>query len=151
MKKVKGFSLIELVIVILILGVLMAFMYPSYTAYILKSRRTEAKAGLVMITQRQEDYRATSEGAKYAPDLDALLRMKQGEEKDGIVYEGGDNYFSENKFYKFILYTTDEDNQSFKAEAIPTESSTQKDDKCERFIIDHNGEKSAKPENEECW
>lgn len=150
MKKVKGFSLIELVIVILILGVLMAIMYPSYTAYILKSRRTEAKAGLVMITQRQEDYRATSAGAKYAPSLDTLLRMKPGEEKDGIVYKGG-KHLSENEFYEFSLSTDPEEGQFFEAVAIPTDSSTQKDDKCTKFIIDNNGEKRAKPEEEACW
>ncbi|MFA6303426.1 MAG: type IV pilin protein [Legionella sp.] len=46
MKTAKGFSLIELIIVIAIIGILAAIAYPSYSQYILKSRRSDAMTTL---------------------------------------------------------------------------------------------------------
>ncbi|TSP12455.1 type IV pilin protein [Cupriavidus campinensis] len=42
-----GFTLAELMITVAIIGILSAFAYPSYQEFILKGRRTEAKAALM--------------------------------------------------------------------------------------------------------
>ena len=54
MKKVRGFSLIELMIVIAIIGILAGIAYPSYTQSVRKSHRTEAKEALLAAAGRQE-------------------------------------------------------------------------------------------------
>lgn len=56
MKKYNGFTLIELMIVVAIIGVLSAIAYPSYDSYMKKSRRADAKVGLSKLADKQERY-----------------------------------------------------------------------------------------------
>ena len=56
MHKVKGFSLIELMIVIAILGILASVATNSYRNYVIKSERTEAQAILTKVADAQETY-----------------------------------------------------------------------------------------------
>jgi prepilin-type N-terminal cleavage/methylation domain-containing protein len=57
-RKRDGFTLIELMIVVVIMGVLAAVAIPSFIAYVYRARTTEATAFLAEIRQRQEAYRA---------------------------------------------------------------------------------------------
>ena len=63
----KGFTLIELMIVVAILGILSAIALPSYNRYVEKSRRTDAKVELLRIAQLQESYFA--QNLSYANSL----------------------------------------------------------------------------------
>jgi type IV pilus assembly protein PilE len=52
----KGFTLIELVIVVAILGILVAIAVPQYNQYRLRSNRAEARATLVEAAQTAERF-----------------------------------------------------------------------------------------------
>lgn len=54
MIKNKGFTLIEVLIVVAIVGILAAIAYPSYQESVRKSRRTEAKEALLNAAALQE-------------------------------------------------------------------------------------------------
>lgn len=54
--KNKGFSLIELMIVIAIIGIISAIAYPSYTSYITRGKRTECRSAVMQTMQQQERY-----------------------------------------------------------------------------------------------
>ena len=54
----SGFTLIELMITVIIVGVLAAVAIPAFSSYVYRSRTTEATTILAEIRQRQESYRA---------------------------------------------------------------------------------------------
>ncbi len=54
----SGFTLIELMIVVAIMGVLAAIAIPTFSSYLYRSRTSEATTILAEVRQRQESYRA---------------------------------------------------------------------------------------------
>jgi type IV pilus assembly protein PilE len=67
----RGFTLIELMIVVVIVGILAAIAYPSYQTYIRKGHRASAEAFLMDAAQRQQQY--FLDNRAYAPDLGTLF------------------------------------------------------------------------------
>ena len=69
-KKSSGFTLIELMVVVVVIAILASISYPSYQDYIYKSRRSDAKAGLLSLQIAQEKFRANC--VQYADNLVAV-------------------------------------------------------------------------------
>lgn len=59
MKHSKAFTLIELMVVLVVIGILAAIAYPNYTEYVRRGKRAEAKAALMEGAQALERYYST--------------------------------------------------------------------------------------------
>ena len=68
--RARGFSLIELMIVIVIIGVLSAIAWPSYQDYVRRGYRSAAQTYMMTIASRQEQYLLTNRS--YAATTAAL-------------------------------------------------------------------------------
>jgi len=59
MRRIKGFTLIELMVTVAIVGILASVAYPSYLNSVTKSRRADAKAALLGFAQAMERHYTT--------------------------------------------------------------------------------------------
>lgn len=69
-KTAAGFTLIELMIVVVIIGILAAFAYPAYQDSVTKSRRSDGVSMINQVLQAQERY--FTENMTYSTDLTDL-------------------------------------------------------------------------------
>lgn len=75
----KGFTLIELMVVVAIIGILASIAYPSYTEYVAKGRRSDAQKALLEASQYMQRWYAanntfqTNDSTPAAPTLPAGL------------------------------------------------------------------------------
>lgn len=122
MQKNKGFTLIEMMIVVAIIGILGAVAYPSYTEYIMRGHRADARAGLLQ-TQLWMERAATANGV-YPTDLPVTLTW------------ANDN----NKRYT-IGFAANNTNATFTLTATP-KAGAQRNDRCGTLTLAHTGERS---------
>lgn len=70
MKQDRGFTLIELLVTVAIIGILVAFVIPSYQDNMLKSRRSDGISYLFQVMEMQERY--FTNNLSYVTDLTLL-------------------------------------------------------------------------------
>ena len=77
-KRFHGFSLMEVMIVVVIIGILAALAYPNLEKYLKRARQTEAKTNLSAIYTAQKIYFSLHQS--YADDIKKLdLSLVQGD------------------------------------------------------------------------
>ena len=84
----RGFTLIELMIVVVVVAILAAVAIPNFLDQLRKSRRSDAMRGLSDLQLRQERWRASN--ATYASSMDVLL----GSAAATTSYNSGSTYYS---------------------------------------------------------
>lgn len=67
----RGFTLIEMMIVVVIVGILAAIAIPNYQQYILRSHRTAAQAEMMDIANRQKQFLLSNRAYVSKTDLES--------------------------------------------------------------------------------
>jgi type IV pilus assembly protein PilA len=85
-RKAKGFTLIELMIVVAIIGVLSAIAIPAYKDYV---KRTEAASGLATLKSLLTNYDLYEQENGSAPTLDQIGTHANANPLGGLAISGG--------------------------------------------------------------
>jgi type IV pilus assembly protein PilE len=81
-----GFTLVELMITVMVIGVLSAIAFPNYTQYVQRSNRVQGKTALLKLAGAQERYFTVNN--QYTSDLAALGAANySGESATGSKYD----------------------------------------------------------------
>jgi len=150
----NGFTLIEIMIVVAIIAVIMAFGYPSYLKQMENSRRTDAKVALVTLAQLQESFYVDS-GNTYAATL--VGDNSLGCDNKGLCKKSGSAAFSLEGYYTLTVAagSTNALATSFKLTATARADGAQKNDSnCQTFTFDSLGQKgggNADGDAHDCW
>lgn len=133
----RGFTLIEVMIVVVIVGILSAIAYPSYAEYVARGHRADARAGLLQAQQWLE--RAATATGVYPTALPANLTWAADSTKRYTIGFAAGNT-----------------NSAFTLVATRKVGGGQAKDKCGDFTLTNTGVRGALNYSsgttaEECW
>lgn len=129
----SGFTLIELMIVLVIVGILTTIAVPAYTQYVTKSRRASAQACLASYATWMERYAATHMSYDIGaalPALDCASAQNSG------------------PYYTYALANAT--GSTFTVSATPTGNQAVADARCGTLSINQTGIRSASG-GSGCW
>lgn len=132
-QRAKGFSLIELMIVVAIIAIIAAIAYPAYMGYAQRSNRSDAKVALTSLAQRLERCYTTFSSYNNA--------------SCSVVADlNGGPLQSDSRFYTITgVFTAD----SFTLTAAAATTPQTSDTPCLTLTLDNTGARSGTTDT--CW
>lgn len=139
MRALRGFTLMEMMVTVAIIGIIAAIAFPSYNSHLITTRRTAATACLTEMAQFME--RLYTSSMNYSKDMD---------DADTVL----PNSNCRNDLADFYTLSLDADVQTFTISATP--ATQYPDEKCGILTIDQAGGRTANGSGEveivrACW
>lgn len=140
MRKYRGFSLIELMVVVAIIAIIAAFAVPSYLNYGIRARRSDGQNMLLRVADAQERYYATH---------NSYGSLNQ------LGYTTAASKLSEKGYYQLGMEPSSDSTSAvaYTATATPVSGSPQVKDTCGALTIDNAGVRgqAGSTTNGTCW
>lgn len=126
----RGFTLVEMLVVVVIAGILASIAYPTYREHVMSTRRAAAQTTLADAATRQEQFYL--DNRSYAGAITTQLNMS-------TLSDGG--------FYSLAVFNATDCPIAtcYEMRAIP--QGTQSSDKCSTLAIDSEGTRTPSG----CW
>jgi len=147
-----GFTLVELMIVVVVIAILASVAIPSYSGYVTDARRQGAAQEMLTIASRQEQHFLDNKA--YATTLTQLGYSAQpiGTDENG-AYVGATDASA---MYTFAITsttaTTSGTIRAYTVSAIPKGSQLSRDSECGTLTLNEAGVRTADgASNPECW
>ncbi|MES2757306.1 MAG: type IV pilin protein [Pseudomonadota bacterium] len=129
-RRQRGVTLIELMVVVVIIGIVSAIAYPSYTRHVLKSNRSNAQAMLMENAQFLERYFTVNNTYANAAVVSAVV--PKGATGSGVKYN--------------VSFSVTPSVTGYTVQAVPVNSQT--GDSCGTLTLAHTG---AQTPATGCW
>ena len=133
MHRMRGITLLELMIVVVIVGLLAVIAYPNYREFLARAKRNEAKAALLKIATNQERF--------YLQNNTFTCDMTQ------LAFPAGAGFVTDSGSYTVDVTACNAAN--FSAQAAYNLGGTEAG-KCGFFTIDGRGTRVSNPDPD-CW
>jgi type IV pilus assembly protein PilE len=140
----RGFTLIEVMIVVVVVAILAAIAFPSYREYVLRTNRAVGKSMLTQVADRQEQFFAANKS--YSNSL-AQLGFPANPffvDRRGQPVAAGDGA---GVIYRISLVAN---NFTFAVTADPVNRQLD-DTRCTQFTINERGQRTATGTATDCW
>ncbi|NNL63543.1 MAG: type IV pilin protein [Woeseiaceae bacterium] len=129
----RGITLVELMVVIVIVGILASVAYPNYQEFVARAKRSEARAALLRLATNQERFYLNNN--TFTADLTSL------------GFASTPKVETETGYYEIEVTSADASNFSATATYLQGGSEA---GKCLTYTIDGRGAKSSGPDTN-CW
>lgn len=139
-RRARGFTLIELMIVVVVIGVLMAIAYPSYQNHTIKTRRTAAAACSLEAAQFMERFYTTN--------------MRYDQDQGGNAVALPNTQCMQELAVHYTISLAASNQRTYSIQAVPQNQQASKDTKCGTLTINQAGTKTVSNTStswKECW
>ena len=136
-KMQRGFTLIELMIVVAIIGILAAIAVPQYTDYVTRSRRADGQSTLLQVAQELE--RCYTQFSAY------------NNANCAVVTSGAVSQTSPEGYYVIAATGTALSASAFTLTATPQGTQAANDSDCPTLTVNQLGERTPDPDPNNCW
>ena len=132
-RHMRGITLIELMIVVVIVGILAMIAFPNYQEFTARAKRNEARAALLRLATNQERFYLNNN--TFTQDLTAL------------GFSATPTWTTDTGYYTVVVTAADANNFSATATYLQGGSEA---GKCLTFTVDGRGLQTSLPETD-CW